>query len=123
MRAHEVYATLGKVFYTDGCSTQETGHYLDDENPDDLANYVRGLVADRVESLIEANILLYGEGPRHDVMLNAVANILPNPTPTVGDCNAVLGWVRQRPGSPVRLVQVQGERFYRYVLVHEEVHT
>lgn len=30
--------------------------------------------------------------------------------------------LRQRPGSPVRLVQVQGERSYRYVLVHEEVH-
>lgn len=122
MRPHEVYATLTKVFYTDGCSAQESGHYLDNENADDAVSYVRGLLADRVESLIEANMLLYGEGPRHDVMLDAVARVIPNTAPTVGDCNAILGWVRQRPGSPVRLVQVHGERFYRYVLVHEEAH-
>lgn len=118
--AHEMYAMLTKRLFTDGCVQEEAGHYLDDTDPDDVAEYLRGLLATRVEGLIEAYGTWHDTFPTHDELIGVIGTVIPKQNPTVGDCTWTLRWVMDRAGSPIRVIQVQGEDEYRYALVYGE---
>lgn len=119
--AHELATSMTKWVYTDGCADEYAGFYLDSEDPTALAEHFRTLMAEVVEQAIGGHMLCYDAGPTDDVVMHVVANAMPKPLPSVGDVRWTLNWLMERPGSPIRRVQVDGKPPVRYILDYEEI--
>lgn len=121
--AHELATSMTKWVYTDGCSDEYAEFYLDDEDPTALTEHFRTLLAEIVEQAIGGHMLCYDLGPTDEVVMHVVAGAMPKPLPSVGDVRWTLGWLMERPGSPIRQVKIDGKPPVRYILVYEEMPT
>ena len=118
--AHELATSMTKWVYTDGCSDEYAGFYLDPEDPNALEDHFRVLMADIVEQAIGGHMLCFDTGPTEDVVMHVVGKVMPKPKPNIVDVRWTLNWLMERPGSPIRRVLVDGKQPVRYVLDYEE---